>query len=129
MQEVFCHTQYDGYNWKNDINKYAYNKTHTSWGNSDTRDPRITSKLVKENDNFFNPILQKYNDIKYDNQVIQKEKSDMTREIIKNLDNQLKIEQTFNIINLQDRLKGFEKDPNYPLANTTMINQKIGQRI
>ena len=124
MQEVFCHTQYDGYNWKNDINKYAYNKTHTSWGNSDTRDPRIRSKLVKENDNFFNPILQKYNDIKYDNQVIQKEKSDMTREIIKNLDNQLKIEQTFNIINLQDRLKGFEKDPNYPVMKDLIHTRK-----
>ena len=124
MKEVFCHTAYDGYNWKDDINKYSYNKTHTSWGNANIKDPRITAQLVKRNDNFFNPILQTYSDLKFDKQIREKEKSATTKEIIKNLDNQLKIEQTYNIINLQDRLKGFENHPNYPVMKDLIHSRK-----
>ena len=124
MKEVFCHTQYDGYNWKNDIQQYIYNKTHTGWGNEVNKDPKITAQMVKENDNFFNPILQTYKDLKYDKQLRKNEKSATTTEIIKNLDNQLKVEQTFNIINLQDRLKGFEKDPNYPAMKDLIHTRK-----
>ena len=124
MKEVFCHTQYDGYNWKNDIQKYIYNKTHTGWGNANTKDPKISAQMVKANENFYNPILQTYNDIKYDKQVRQAEKNATTKEIIKNLDNQLKVEQTFNIINLQDRLKGFEKHPDYPAMKDLIHTRK-----
>ena len=124
MKEIFNHTHYDGYNWKNDIQQYVYSKTYTDWGNLKPYDPRITSKKVKENDNFFNPILQTYSDRNYDKQIRQKEKSALTSEIVKNLDNQLKIEQTFNIINLQDRLKGFEKDPNYPVMKDLIHTRK-----
>ncbi len=124
MKEVFCHTQYDGYNWKNDIQQYIYNKTHTGWGNANTKDPKISAQMVKANENFYNPILQTYNDIKYDKQVRQAEKNATTKEIIKNLDNQLKVEQTFNIINLQDRLKGFEKHPDYPAMKDLIHTRK-----
>ena len=62
--------------------------------------------------------------MKYDKQIRQKEKENRNTEIIKNLDNQLKIEQTFNIINLQDRLKGFEKDPNYPAMKDLIHSRK-----
>ena len=124
MKEVFCHTQYDGYNWKNNIQQYIYNKTHIGWGNDTIRDSKITSRMVKENDNYFNPILQTYKDLNYDKQLRKKEKSEITSKIIENLDNQLKIEQTFNIINLQDRLKGFEKDPNYPTMKDLIHSRK-----
>ena len=125
MKDVFSHTQYDDYNWNNDIKQYSYNKTHTGWGNaSPKREPIITAKMVKANDNIFNPILQTYHDIKYDTNLRKKEKAALTSEIIKNLDNQLKIEQTFNIINLQDRLKGFEKDPNYPVMKDLIHSRK-----
>ena len=78
--------------------------------------------MVKQNDLYFNPILQKYNDKEYDRNLRQKEKSAIYSSIINNQDNQLKVEQTFNIINLQDRLKGFEKHPNYPVKKD-LINK------
>ena len=124
MNEVFSHTGYDGYDWKNDIKKYSYNKTHTIWGKENTTQPRITTKMVKSNENIYNPILQTYSDLNYDKKLRQKEKSDIMTEIVKNQDNRLKIEQTFNIINLRDRLKGFEKDPNYPVMKDLIHSRK-----
>jgi hypothetical protein len=100
MNEVFSHTRYDGYDWKNNIKNYTYNKTHTSWGNENTNLPRITAQMVKSNENIYNPILQTYSDLNYDKKLRQKEKSDIITEIVKNQDNRLKVEQTFNIINL-----------------------------
>lgn len=124
MNEVFSHTDYDGYDWKSDIKKYAYYKTHTSWGKASTTQPRITAKMVKSNEITYNPILQTYSDLNFDNKVRKKENSDMIKAIIKNQDNRLKVEQTFNIINLQDRLKGFEKDPNYPVMKDLIHSRK-----
>ena len=124
MQEVFSHTQYDGYNWNNDIKQYMYNKTHTEWGHENKKDPRITAQMVKRNDTFFNPILQTYKDIKLDKQLHNNEKSAIASNIVRNFDNQLKIEQTFNIINLQDRLKGFEKHPDYPAMKDLIHSRK-----
>ena len=72
--------------------------------------------MVKQNDLVFNPILQKYNNKDYDNNLRQKEKSAIFESIINNQDNQLKIEQTFNIINLQDH-------PNYPIKKD-LINKR-----
>ena len=47
----------------------------------------------------------------------------MISSIIKNQDKQLKVEQTFNIINLQDRFKGFENHPDYPKMKD-LINKR-----
>ena len=124
MKDIFNHTQYNGYNWKEDVQDYVYNKTYTKWGNNTPHVPKITSKLVKTNDTFFNPILQTYSNKKYDNQIRKREKSALVSEIIKNFDDQLKIEQTYNIINLQDRLKGFEKHPNYPVMKDLIHKRK-----
>jgi hypothetical protein len=112
MKEILNHTCYD-YNLENQIKKYDYNRTHLKWGKNPCPE-KITHKMVKQNDLTFNPILQKYNDNEYDKQLRQKEKSNIFTAIIENQDNQLKNEQYYNIINLQDRLKGLENQPNYP---------------
>jgi hypothetical protein len=124
MEEFFNHTHYDGYNWKKDIQDYIHNKTYTKWGNKFPHVPKITSKLVKTNDRFFNPILQTYTNKNYDNQIRRREKSALVSEIIRNFDNQLKIEQTYDLINLQDRLKGFENHPNYPVMKDLIHKRK-----
>jgi hypothetical protein len=80
--------------------------------------------MVKANDVIFNPILQKYNNAAYDSSLHQKEKNDLINTIIKNKDNQLKIEQTYNIITLEDRLKGFENHPNYPAYKDSINRRK-----
>ena len=124
MNEVLNHTVYDGYSWKDDIKKYLYNKTNIGWDNKDIFTPKITTKMVKANDIVFNPILQKYNDPKLEANLRKSEKSAVLSEIIKNQDNQLKVEQTFNIINLKDRLKGLENDPNYPSMKDLIHSRK-----
>ena len=108
MNAILNHSSYDGFSWKDDIKKYTYNKTNIGWDSARAFNPRITHKMVKENDVVFNPILQRYKDPKYETSLRQNEKSAIISEIIKNQDNQLKVEQTFNIINLKDRLKGLE---------------------
>jgi len=124
MKEVFSHTQYNGYNWKNDMNDYIYSKTHTNWGSINPSHTRITARMVKASETTYNPILQTYSDLDFEKQLRKKEKSDIINEIVKNQDYRLKIEQTFNIINLQDRLKGFEKDPNYPVMKDLIHSRK-----
>ena len=122
MKDILNHTQSYNYNWENQIKKYDYNKTHLGWENNPFPE-KITTKMVKENDLVFNPILQIYNDKEYDKSLQKKEKSEILSSIITNQDNQLKNEQTYNIINLQDRLKGLEKDPNYPIKKE-LINKR-----
>ena len=124
MNEVLNHTIYDGYSWKDDVKKYMYNKTNIGWDTKDAYQPKISSKMIKANDMVFNPILQKYNDSKYEANLKKSENSAILTEIIKNQDNQLKVEQTFNIINLKDRLKGLENDPNYPSMKDLIHSRK-----
>ena len=122
MKEVLNHTQFYNYNWSNQIKNYDYNRTHLPW-EKNPLPPRVTTKMVKQNDKAFNLILQKYNDKSLENNLRQNEKNEMISSIIKNQDKQLKVEQTFNIINLQDRLKGFEQHPDYPKPKD-LINKR-----
>ena len=122
MKDILNHTHTYQYNWENQIKKYDYNRTHLAWEKNPLPE-KITTQMVKQNDLVFNPILQKYNDKEYDKSLRQKEKSAILNSIVNNQDNQLKVEQTFNIINLQDRLKGFEKHPDYPVKKD-LINKR-----
>ena len=122
MNDIFNSTQNSNYNWENQIKKYDYNRTHLGWG-SNPVPKRITNQMVKRNDVVYNPILQKYNDRQYDKNLLRKEKSEILSSIVTNQDNQLRIEQTYNIINLRDRLKGFENHPNYPIQKD-LINKR-----
>ena len=122
MKEVLNHTKFYNYNWSNQIKNYDYNRTHLPW-EKNPLPPRVTTKMVKQNDKAFDLILQKYNDKSLENNLRQNEKNEMISSIIKNQDKQLKVEQTFNIINLQDRLKGFENHPDYP-KQKDLINKR-----
>ena len=122
MQDIFNHTSSYNYNWDKHIQKYEHDRKNLSWG-VNVPPERITNKMVKQNDQAYNPILQKYNDKEYEKSIKKQENANLISAIIKNQDNQLKIEQTFNIINLQDRLKGFEKHPNYPKPKD-LINKR-----
>jgi hypothetical protein len=70
--------------------------------------------------------LQKYNNINIESKSIQKDKEALMDKIIKSRDNQLKNEQVYNIINLEDKFKGFETCRNY--INTETINKQSKKR-
>jgi len=122
MKDILNHTQSYNYNWSNQIKNYDYNRTHLAW-EKNPLPPRVTTKMVKQNDLAFDLILQKYNNKQYEESLNKKENEKKISSIIKNQDNQLKVEQTFNIINLQDRLKGFEQHPDYP-KQKDLINKR-----
>lgn len=122
MKDILNHTQSYNYNWSSQIQNYDYNRTHLPWEKSPLP-PKVTTKMVKHNDLAFDLILQKYTDKSYENTLRQKEKKELLSTIIQNQDKQLKVEQTFNIINLQDKLKGFENHPDYPKPKD-LINKR-----
>ena len=122
MKDILNHTQSYNFNWSNQIKNYDYERTHLAWEKNPIP-PRVTTKMVKHNDLAFDLILQKYADKSLDNTLRQNEHKEMISSIIKNQDKQLKVEQTFNIINLQDRLKGFENHPDYP-KQKDLINKR-----
>ena len=122
MKDILNHTQSYDYNWSSQIKNYDYKRTHLAW-EKNPLPPRVTTKMVKQNDLAFDLILQKYNNKQYEESLRKKEDEKRISSIIKNQDNQLKVEQTFNIINLQDRLKGFEQHPDYP-KQKDLINKR-----
>lgn len=121
MKDLLNHTQQYSFNWGKSLNEYSAQKKTLEWG-SNPRQTYYTDLKIKENDKVFNPILQVYNEKSKEDLLKQKEKTDLHDAIARNQDNQLKKEQTFNVINLRDRLKGFENDPNYP-ANKGLVTK------
>ena len=100
-------------NWSEDIKKYNYNKKILPWGYN-PRPQYIKEEIIKSLDTYFNPITQKYKDKEYDNELRKLEKKDIIDKISLNYDKELRVIQTYDIINLQDKLKGFENHPDYP---------------
>ena len=93
--------------WKKDIIDYEQDKKNLKWG----RNPPVryyTKLYINSNERIFNPITQKYTD------KLKEEKTELINNISKCYDNEINSSQTYNIINLQDKLKGFENDRNYP---------------
>ena len=111
-------------NWSKDINEYDYNKKHLPWG----KNPHInyiTNQLVFSAQRVFNPITQRYSDKKYENELKLQEREDIKNHIVKAYDSQLNKEQIFNIINLDDKLKGLDKDESlYKNANNLHFQKK-----
>lgn len=105
--------QNDKQEWSRNIKNYENRKKNIEFKKIE-RPELVTKSKVLQNDTYFNPILQKYNNINLDSKIIQKEKNELMNKIIKSRDNQLKNEQVYNIINLHDNLKGFENHPDYP---------------
>ena len=111
--------------WGKNIKSYEYNKKNIIDWSKIQKPEFITSEKVKQIDIYFNPILQKYNNININSKIIQKEKDEIMNSIIKSRDYQLSKEQTYNIINLEDKLKGFENHPNYPKQKDIIKSRKI----
>ena len=112
-------------NWSKDINEYDYNRKHLPWGKSLPIN-YITNQLVSSAQRVFNPITQRYNDKKYENELKLQEKEDIKNHIIKAYDSELNKEQIFDIINLEDRLKGLNKGESYNKNGNIFHSHKKG---
>lgn len=100
-------------NWPKDINNYDYAKKHLEWGKNPPQN-YITKHYISSAERIFNPITQKYTDKNIEEQLKQQEKKDLINNIARGYDNELKNIQVYNIINLEDKLKGLENNQRYP---------------
>ena len=110
-------------NWSEDLKKYDYNKKNLQWGYN-PKPPLIKEHYIKSNDLCFNPITQKYKDKEFDKELKRQEMKELKDKIALNYDNDLRVIQTYDIINLKDRFKGFENHPNYPKIKNNISSSK-----
>ena len=111
MQEIFNRTYSDISNWKFQLKKYQEEKQTLSWGKTE-KPKEIKNKEIYERDAEFNPILQKYKDSKFEDQLKLKEKRDLLDTLAKNKESSLRIEQTYDIINLENKIQGLKANKN-----------------
>ena len=100
-------------NWAEEINKYYNDKKILKWGYNPKQE-LIKEKHVKSQDLVFNPITQKYSDKNFEKELRRQEKSNMINSIAQGYDNELRVIQTFDIINLKDKLNTLKNNSDYP---------------
>lgn len=103
--------------WSQNIKNYEHEKKNLQW-NYNPLPCYIHHKEIFERDCNYNPILQKYTDLELEKSIAENEKNNLKRSLSQYYDDSLRYQQTFDIINLKDRFKGFENDPNYPRRKT-----------
>jgi len=108
-------------NWAQNINKYNKSKKILKWGYN-PKPKIIKDKDVKTQDLIFNPITQKYINNKFEKELKKQEESNLKNIISQGYDKQLRVMQTFDIINLKDRFEVLKNDPNYPKNNMHQDN-------
>ena len=88
--------------YKNSKNIFYYDKSAFP--------PHITEKMIINSQAEFNPITQKYYDEKKEQNFRKNTKIDLITMISKGYDKQLSVENTYDIINLRNKLKYFNYD-------------------
>ena len=74
----------------------------------------MTNKFIKEQETLYNPITQVYKHNDTEAAVKRAEQQNMIDVLAKNKDNALRYEQTYNVLNFDNKLKGLESRDNYP---------------
>ena len=94
-------------NDKNWSEKLKYYKTIKNSYNFNLNDfpGHVTHKFIKEQENSFNPITQKYSDKTQEKSIKVFDNKTKIDDISKGYDHELNLESTYNIINLQNKLK------------------------
>jgi len=110
--------------WANSVNKYQDNKKNLEWGYN-KRPEMITNKIIKARDVIFNPVTQSYNDKELDLKLRVQDNKNLKEVISRNYDRSLRYEQTYNLINREDKLKIFKDHPDYPIHKTDPIRTRL----
>ena len=111
--------------WKEKLADYCYNKEVKDIP-KEYYPQKITHKMVIDNNNIFNPVTQKYSNNELDKAIRIEEKKNMINKIATDYDNQLRNEQTYNIINLTDRLSALNYHEALP-EGPHSINKEISK--
>jgi hypothetical protein len=99
--------------WRRSIQQYDQERKNLQWGHN-VKPLTITHKIIKDKENILNPISQNYYDEGY-NQFLHKSENQATKNILaRSYDKAIRTEQTYDLINLKDKLVGFEKHADHP---------------
>ena len=121
---MLTHQNYTTQDWYHNVKEYEQNKKILPW--METKKPQVvTTKVIKEKDNIFDPILQTYKDKTRDSTTCNSEASHLKNQLAKNKDRSLRYEQTFDIISLSDKLKGFEQHNDYPAMKSDIKKKTL----
>lgn len=113
--------------WANSLNLYSDNKKNLEWGHNKRPDV-ITTKMVKAKDVIFNPVTQSYNDKQLDHNLREQDKKSLKDIISKNYDRSLRYEQTYNVVNRDDKFKVFKEQPDYPILKSDPVRTKLDKQ-
>jgi len=146
MNAIFNHTHGDITGWASDLKKYQIDRKSLQWG--PTEKPKlITYRQVKEKDDEFNPILQTFRNKEHEALSKKISSKEMTDRLAKNKDNALRIEQTYNLLTLENKIGILEREkPSFtnafrdgnidyskytkaPRAKSNIINSKVTYNI
>ena len=112
------------FNWGESIRQYQVDKKTLPY--EIVKQPeKVTHKQMKELDMIYNPILQTYRNKEFEMTMRQKEKESLINTIAKNADKAMQNEQSYNLISLQDKLKGYEGHPNYPKEKLQNVKKSL----
>ena len=109
------------FDWASEVKQYEADKKNYI---TPEREHRVTYQEMKNKETQYHPILQTYTAPQVESAVIQSEKHGLIESLAKNKDRALRYEQTFNIINLDDKLKGLEDKPGYPAPKVPNYNKR-----
>lgn len=100
--------------WKAYLKNYETQKTNVAWK---TQPPvqRVRMADVKRLEAMYNPILQTYSDPSTESRVQAEERKAFVSTLAQNKDRALRYEQTYNVVNLENKLIGLEGKPGYPV--------------
>lgn len=90
--------------WSEKLKYFKQNKNEYNFNITDFPD-HVTHKFQKEQECSFNPITQKYTDKNQEKSIKLFDKTTKIDNISKGYDHELNLESTYNIINLQNKLK------------------------
>ena len=98
--------------WGHTIRNYEMSKTGLQFKQQPVKHVRHSE--VKKIETMYNPILQWYTDPNIEREIKNKEKTSFIDTLAKNKDRALRYEQTYDVINFDDKLKGLENEEGYP---------------
>ena len=103
-----------------------YTETRTAWKEPVEPYVKRTYKDIKARETTYDPIAQKFRDPAVEKQIEQAEQQNFIDVIAKNKDRSLRYEQTYNVVNFENKLKGLEDRPDYPKEKPWYFRSRAG---
>lgn len=118
--------QEEGYypKWKNELNTYT--ETRAQWKEPVEPYVKRTYKDIKARETSYDPIAQRFRDPAVEKNNTKVEQQHFIDVLAKNKDRSLRYEQTYNVVNFENKLKGLEDRADYPKEKPWYFRARAG---